>query len=226
MGRRITVDNHPQREKIVKALIANKRSYQAIADTFDIPRSTLSSYVKLRLLPAVAIEQEKTQNREGTAFLDRVEQTMVRVQKMYDACDEWLSDPENPTKYNLDPRAHEYKVIYLEPEVEGESRTRNKCSLQQLLDRIESTDRKVLTVEAKTYDTRKLLLDTAVTLNKQLELLAKIQGLVKDNINIVQNPENLYLNMIQIVNTATINNPEIKERIIGELEKASAAITG
>lgn len=226
MGRRITVDNHPQREKIVKALITNRSSYQDIATRYDVPKSTIAAYMRERLLPAAAKRQEKIQSKDGDQFLERVETTMVRVQKMYDACDEWLSDPENPTKYNLDPRAHEYKVIYLEPEVEGESRQRNKCSLQELLDRVEATDRKVLTVEAKTYDTRKLLLDTAVTLNKQLELLAKIQGLVKDNINIVQNPENLYLNMIQIVNTATINNPEIKERIIGELEKASAAVTG
>ena len=230
MGRRITVDNHPQRDKIVKALIANKRSYQAIADTFDIPRSTLSSYVKLRLLPAVAVEQEKTQQKEGSAFLDRVEQTMVRVQKMYDACDEWLTDPDNPGKYTLTPRAEEVKVIYntLVDDGKGGMKLQKRSdTLASLVDRIESeSDVTVIELQSKATDPRKLILDTAVTLNKQLELLAKIQGLVKDNINIVQNPENLYLNMIQIVNTATINNPEIKERIIGELEKASAAITG
>jgi len=229
MGRRVTVDNHPQREAIVKALIAGKTSYQAIGTRFNIPKSTIATYVRERLRPIVAIQHQKQvvkEQKEGDAFLNRIETAMVRVQKLYDACDKWLLDSDNPNEYNLDPRASEYTVIYLEPETEGQQRKRNKCSLQQLLDRIEASGREKLLVESKTADVRKLLLDTAMVLNKQLELLAKIQGLVKDNLSVTINAESIYTNIVQVISNATKEFPDIRERIIGELEKSTKSITG
>lgn len=229
MGRRVTVDNHPQRDAIVKALVSGKSTYQAIGTRFNIPKSTIATYVRERLQPVVAIQQQKQivkEQKEGDAFLNRIETAMVRVQKLYDACDKWLLDTANPNEYNLDPRASEYTVIYLEPPEEGQQRKRAKCSLQQLLDRIDATNREVLNVESKTADTRKLLLETAIVLNKQLELLAKIQGLVKDNISVTMSTENVYTNIIQVINKMTTSYPEIREEILGELEKASKSITG
>jgi len=226
MGRRVTVESHPQRDAIVKAVISGRKSYQDIAERYAIPKSTLCFYVKERLMPAVAKVKAVEQKKEGDAFLNRIETAMVRVQKLYDACDKWLLDSDNPNEYNLDPRASEYTVIYLEPEVEGQQRKRNKCSLQQLLDRIEASGREKLLVESKTADVRKLLLDTAMVLNKQLELLAKIQGLVKDNLNVTVNAENIYTNIIQVISNATKEFPDIRERIIGELEKSTKSITG
>jgi len=228
MGRRVTVDSHPQREAIVKALITGKTSYQAIGTRFNIPKSTIATYVRDRLQPVVAIQhqkQVKQEQKEGDAFLQRIENTMVRVQKMYDACDEWLTDPNNVQKYTLSPRADEIRVIY--NIFDGERRVKRSDSLSELIDRIERKEgANVVELQSRVSDPRKLLLETALTLNKQLELLAKIQGLVKDNLNVTINAESIYNNIIQVVSEATKDNPTVREAIIGELQKSSKSITG
>jgi len=46
---------------------------------------------------------------------------MRLVKKMLDACNRWLTDPEDSERYTLDPRAWELFVIYERPVKEGES---------------------------------------------------------------------------------------------------------
>jgi hypothetical protein len=230
MGRRASVDTHPQREAIIKALIGGKTSYRIIAERFNIPFSCIHGYMKERLLPVVAKAKEKQDEKEGDAFLRRIETTMVRVQKMYDACDEWLTDPDTPSKYTLSERSDEILVIYteIEPMGDGEPRAvRKKDSLESLLKRIEDgSTRTVMGCDSRRSDPRKLILETALVLNKQLELLAKIQGLVKDNLNVTINAESIYTNIVQVISNATKEFPDIRERIIGELEKSTKSITG
>ena len=230
MGRRVTVESHPQRDAIVKAVISGRKSYQDIAERYAIPKSTLCFYVKERLMPAAAKVKAVEQKKEGDAFLNRIETAMVRVQKLYDACDEWLTDPKNPDKYSLDERADEVVVIYNEAvaSMNGDVKMVRKSDLlQELLDRIETHSTKtVIKLDSKRTDPRKLILDNALVLNKQLELLAKIQGLVKDNLNVTVNAENIYTNIVQVIASATKDYPEIRERIIGELEKSTKSITG
>lgn len=228
MGRRVTVDSHPQREAIVKALVTGKTSYQAIGTRFNIPKSTIATYVRERLQPVVAIQHQKQvvkEQKEGDAFLQRIENTMVRVQKMYDACDEWLTDPDHTDKYTLNPRADEIRVVYTKPE--GERFVRRTESLAELITKIEGTGgNSVIELQSRVTDPRKLILETALTLNKQLELLAKIQGLVKDNISVTMSTENVYTNIIQVISRMTTDQPRLKEDILAELEKASKSIVG
>jgi hypothetical protein len=156
---------------------------------------------------------------DGVALLARIEDTIVYVQKMYDACNEWLQDPDDHSKYNLDPRAYEHDVIYnwvLTNQEGNETRIRKKASLQELLERAMRDDEEIIKVESKISDPRKLILETAQTLNKQLETLAKIAGVVQEvtnvDVNVSVNTQ-LVGNIVQVIQRE-VDDPEVVQRIV------------
>ena len=93
---------------------------------------------------------------------------------LLDACDRWLRDPADPTRYDVGPRAEDVDVVYTE--LVGEERVRRKASLGDLLERIEGSGRNVLYTEAKHADPRELALKAVAPLRPLVELLAKLVG--------------------------------------------------
>ena len=135
MPRKSSIDAHPLRDDIVAAISLGDETAQEIALRYDIGRGSVHRYRERlevaagTVLPAaITLAQERT-IQDGAGLLERIQITMERVQRMYDAFDEYLRDPEDPQKYAIGP------------------------------DRLRES---------------KLLLDTANTLNKQLELMAKL----------------------------------------------------
>lgn len=209
MPRKWEVEFHPQRQRIVKALIKGQ-SLRDIAGRFGISKSALSRYLNKKLLPAVAREQARKELRDVGDFLKAVGEAMDRVQKMYDACDEYLQDPDDPSRYYLGPRAEEVEVAYLRQE-EGQT-FKLKDNLYNLLEKALQENQKLIHVKWKHADPRKLLLDTALTLNKQLELLAKIRGMVQDiQINIQNMP--VWVQLKQLILDATAGHPDVRKSI-------------
>jgi hypothetical protein len=156
---------------------------------------------------------------DGAQLLARIEDTIVYVQKMYDACNDWLQDPEDHSKYNLDPRAYEHQVIYnwVITDADGkDTRIRKKANLQELLERAMREDEEIIKVESKVADPRNLVLQTAQTLNKQLETLAKIAGVVQEVTNVDVNVSvNTVLasNIVQVIQRE-VDDPEVVKRIV------------
>jgi hypothetical protein len=78
-------------------------------------------------------------------------------------------------------------------------------------------DEEIIKVESKISDPRKLILDTAQTLNKQLDSLAKIAGLVQDvtnvDINITQN-NSIVTNVVKVIERETADQPELMQRLV------------
>ena len=64
-----------------------------------------------------------------------LETTLRRVNKLFEACDEWLTDPEDPERYDLGPRAEELLVHYWPTGADGR-RVRAKAPLSELLERL------------------------------------------------------------------------------------------
>lgn len=211
------IDQHPKRNAIIKALI-NQTPYQTVADEYGLSYGSVQRYVsqKLRYTAAMAVKEG---NYDGAALLSRIEETIVYVQRMYEACDEWLRDPEDSTRYNLDARASEIEVTYDEywEDSEGNQRKRRKKSrLQYLLNQADVMAEDIIMVESKHADPRSLILDTARTLNRQLETLAKIAGVVKDvtqiDVNISQHTS-VITNIIAVIERE-VQDREIMERIV------------
>jgi transposase len=180
------VETHPRREEIIRDIVGGEMSNRAVAEKYGISHGAVNRYKNGRLLPKAAEAARARDGAEGAAVLARVEKVMERVQKLYDACDEYLKDPEDPGKYTLFPRAWELEVVYRETVPVGD-KTRTvvrKALLQALLERVSGKlDIDPVTVNYRGTDPRKLLIEAARGMKEQLELLAKIQGAVKDTVN-------------------------------------------
>lgn len=79
-----------------------------------------------------------------------------RARKLSDACDRWLTDPDNPGAYNLGPRSSEVKVVYEEDGPDGKPVRRTEW-LDVLLRQLEGGGRHVLRGEWKIADPRTLI---------------------------------------------------------------------
>jgi hypothetical protein len=132
----------------------------------------MCGYLKDKLAASAAKVLAKEGDKNGKGLLDRVEAIMTRMQKLYDACDEYLQDPENGEKYYLGPRAHELRVVYEEPS--GKKTVRKKATLDHLIKTLKAKGKTPLEVSSRYADPRKLIIDTASVLSKQLELIGKI----------------------------------------------------
>lgn len=160
--------------------------------------------------------KEARELRDGAQLLKEIERIMERVNKMYDACDAYLTDPEDSSRYYLGPRSNEVRVVYLEYDEDGKP-IRRVSRLQTLLDNLAG----VVEVHYKHADPRVLLLKTALTLKQQLELLARIQGQIKDitvNINTIKQ----WVEIKAVILDATKGSPDVRNRIVDGLK----AITG
>jgi hypothetical protein len=150
-------------------------------------------------LPALlAKAYEAEQSADAMRLKVELDRCFERVNLLFDACDRWLRDPTDPSRYDIGPRAEEMMVTYTEVPANEESKPRQrKASLAELLQRIdqapveEKPGRTVTTVETKHADPRELVLKTAARLQPQIELLAKLIGELDERpqVNILVSPE-------------------------------------
>jgi hypothetical protein len=209
-----TVDQHPKREAIIKALIGGRQSLSQVGRRYGIAKQTLSDYMRARLLPKVAAQMAATDVRDAQSVLAKVQETMQFIDRLVASCDEWLRDPENPERYSLDPRDWEIKVIY--NRVIGEDKKGNpitaksKALLSALL---KQTGEDVLYVEHRVTDPRDLLRTAALAAASLTEQIAKVLGLIKEvRISIVNIKE--WTMIKALVLDATKDAPDARKRII------------
>jgi len=153
-----------------------------------------------RLARATALVGEVEQRTErGLNVMAELESTLRGVNKLFAACDDWLTDPEDPERYDLGPRAEELLVHYWQTGEDGE-RVRAKAPLSELLEQVaqlscavqpEGTAARAneagtgrIAVEgvelggagARFADPRELILKAAKRLEAELQLVARLLG--------------------------------------------------
>ena len=192
MPQTCTICTHSRREAIDLLIVAGEESNRRIATQFQVSEAALRRHAGAHLpdmLIAQAAEEEEERRRNLIAEVDKV---AARMAKMYDACDRWLSDPDNPGEYDLCPRSDEVNVVYTEPGPDGK-RAFRKAKLSELLARIERADggRVIISGEVKTADIRDLVLKTQARLLAGIELIGKLKGQIdtRPQINILALPQ-------------------------------------
>lgn len=115
VARLCTVCQHPERQAIDKALISATTPYRHIAARWQITTQALQRHKADHLLATIweAWQRERADN--GAELADELRGWMDRLTKLLNACDEWLTDPDDPTRYDLNPRSHEVWVHYEAP---------------------------------------------------------------------------------------------------------------
>ena len=217
-GRQWTVEQAEDRDAIISALIDGKKSLRNIARQYDIDPACLSRYLSERLGEKAAMVRAEQGKAEGQAILDRLETVRARMEKLYDACDEYLQDPADPNRYELGPRAWEMDIVYRTVEDDTGRMITRKESLQALLDKLDNQGYQPWEVRMKQADPRRLIIDTHNALCKELELMAKIEGAIKDTVvNVTFNQ--YWAKFKQVIFRATEGAPEVRARIVAEMEE-------
>jgi len=114
MVRTCTICQHPDHQAIDKALV-NKLPYRHIAARHAVTTGSLQRHAAEHLLATIVDAWQAERHRNGLELADELRAWMDTLTKLLRACDEWLTDPDDPTRYDLAPRAHEIMVVYESP---------------------------------------------------------------------------------------------------------------
>ena len=191
-GRPSTVENHPNRAEILKAVLTPGANYSAIQRKFGISQEALTNFRRKHVSEATqqALDEAAQAREEAPVMardvLAKMDLLLDRGYRMLAAADEWLADPNAPGRYNLNPRTHEVDIV-VERQV-GERVVRSTEKLGKLLADVEQgLGITVVRAETKVADPRKLLLEAVSTLKPVVELLGKATGQIKPegtNVNV------------------------------------------
>lgn len=223
-----SLDEHPQKEQIVKDLIAQK-SYGEIKKKYGLDSvRVLKTFVANRILYPTAQASKDQQESSREIIMGKLDSIQGYLVKLIDACDEWLQDPDRPGKYFMGDRATELSVIYTE-EVEigaGKTKTvRRRKNLQSMLDDISGSykysDTIVEYVQTSRTDTRKIMLESLRVAQQQVELIAKITGEMKEITMAVDVYGVVLPHVISVINRATDGSPAIQRKIYEGLAEIS-----
>jgi hypothetical protein len=207
MPRRCSVCDHPDRERINSALVAGDK-LRNIAQRFATSEFALCRHkrdhlpdtltkaqgVKEAAQAAALVEQRRDQEAQEVSHADdlmvELQRCMRRVNLLFDACHEWLQDPDDPERYTLEPRDNEVNVVVRTTDAEGKPRTVRR-KLRELLAEVETGRYTVERAEYKHADPRELVLKTAERLQGHLQLLAMLIGKLQSapTINVLMAPE-------------------------------------
>lgn len=181
MGRVCTVCQHPERKALDAALVAVESPYRDIARRYGLSKDALLRHKADHLLPEIVAAWQAERHGNGLELADELRGWMTTISKLMRACDDWLTDPDDPERFTLAPHTTEI-VIHTEEAQGSDSRPlRRKLRLSAALARVDgAADVGAITlVEAKTADPRKLILDTAKALEGQLRLLGELLGKIQ-----------------------------------------------
>lgn len=151
--------------------LLNGDSISGISKLYGMSRDVIRRH-KNECLGELLQEVVKEKQLAGDSLIKQVEADIDMVHKLVRACDEWLTDPDDPSKYFLGPRGEEIEITYQEKDT-GTDRllpTMRKASLQEMIDTVEKNGHFVVrNITTKHADPRELL----------LKAIAKLEGIVK-----------------------------------------------
>lgn len=105
---------------------------------------------------------------------------LTRLNLLMDACDGWLRDASDPTRYDIGARSEEIMVTYFEmPDEEGRSK-KAKAPLNQLLLRVERGGLETSKAESRTVDPRSLILSTLAESRQIMSLAVDLAKMLVD----------------------------------------------
>ena len=220
-GKAKKINQHPQRLLIERDILRGL-SYREIAeaystDDYKLSRETVRRYSEAKLPQLISKAELSTV--EG--IIDRITTLLTTIEELYSSICNYLEDPDNKGHICFNPQDEELKITYTEHN-EGDKPIRKVATLRELLNRVEAKGYIVQSVLFKGTDPRTLLLKTTETLNRQLELLCKAKGFMKDTFPSEPTDEDDSMTQEEFINLIreTIGQyPEALEALSAKLEE-------
>jgi len=222
MPQRCTICTHPERTAIDRALVAGEQSNRRIASQFSVTEGAVRRH-KAEHVPRALVEAaQEQQHSDAVDVMHELGRALRRVNLVFDACDSWLRDPDDPTRYDIGPRASDITVVYSEPGTTGKPIQR-KALLSALLARVEDESYQIERWHFKHADPRELILKTHAQLTSSLELLAKLEGKLQQEgtINITVSPQ--WLAIRAVIVQAVASYPEARAAVAAALSEVDHA---
>lgn len=226
-GRRCMTCDHRKRSEIdgrLGRIPETHESITKIAEEFGFRPNTLRGHYMKHLPGALRVvaarHAELVKETNGLDVMASLGRCADKAERMLAAADAWLRDPNDPEKYNLNPRTHEVEIVY--EERVDKLTVRKTARLSDLMRAVEEgLGVTVVKGEARTADPRKLLLDAVASLKPVVELIGKQTGQIKADpkIEIHLHPEVVSLRQ-RLVAWVVERHPDEAEEIAGLLEGA------
>jgi hypothetical protein len=219
------VCTHRNRKEIDQALVERRPVMEIIrqyAPDGEISKWSMRRH-RLGHLPATMVKAKEAEDvTEASSLLRELERCIARVNKLYDACDRYLTDPDNSEQYDVGPRAEDIEVTYDEF-VDGR-RLRRKARLSTLLEEIQTGERIIERTDNRAADPRELILKTSRQLHDHITLLGEIRGELKrqQTVNILVTPQ--FQTIVATIDDLLQPYPELRVRFserLGALEAGS-----
>lgn len=218
MARPCIICTHDKRQEIDAALVKGT-GIDTVSKRFGITKSCVYRHLKTHLHKQVAkatVKREAKNVLTAEYLQQQLAKNLEYTNKLHDACDAWLTDPANKEKYTLEPRSSELDVVYLDENTEGQM-VRVKAPLSEL---IEKTGKTVVSWESKRADPRDLILKAHARLDKSMELIGRLIGLLQEQATV-----NLTVNLTEIT-AAFIESAAGYPEIIAKAKARLAELKG
>jgi hypothetical protein len=221
-----TVCAHTARQEIDKAIVA-QQGYRRIASQYGLVETSVRRHAADHLLPELLAAWQAERAQNGQDLADELRRWMGFITKLLEACDRWLTDPDDTTRYDLGPRAHEIMVHYEATERGPGGRpmvVRRKARLSDLLPRVTASHEgiDITLIEHKAADPRKLIIDATARLDGHLRLLAELVGKLQTQgaVSIVLAPE--WLTLRGAILAALAPFPEARYALAATIDRGVA----
>ncbi len=159
----------------INQMILRGDSIAKINKLYGISRTTITKHKReciAEVLQTALDERGEEKQLVGDTLIKQVEADIGMIHKLINACDEYLTDPEDPNKYFVGPRSNEIEIVYQgkDPQTGRLEKLTHKASLQEMIDVVENSDNFIVrNINIKQADPRELLLKS----------IAKLEGIVK-----------------------------------------------
>ena len=173
-GPRCSVCDHPQRSEIDKSLAVDKSSIRDIALQYGVGHMAVQRHKQSGHVSQALVTYER--DRKSGSLITTAEifhRNVERLSLAQDAVHRWLTDPDQPDRYDIGPRAGEVTVTYDDWQDLSEQGkpTKKKATLGVLLKEAERVHGITVTgFEFKHADPRKLLTDYSSELRGEVKL--------------------------------------------------------
>jgi len=179
MPRVCKICTHEKKVEIDKAIASANGTFRGIARKFETSDDSLLRHVKNCIPKALNSLIEEQQRQRGLVVENEVQRVFRRLNKLIDACDAWLTDPDDPESYTLEVRSNELQVIYLDYNDLGETGKpkRKRAPLSELVKQLAEGNQEAVSIHTKHADPRDLIVKAAGEIKGQLELYGRLLGL-------------------------------------------------
>jgi len=225
VGRPSTIEHHPQKQLIDEAICSGEKQ-KIIAARFGITPAAITRYIQNAFARDKVRADQERQVSSGTFILANMMKMLDTLEKMREALVEQLQDPDDPSKFNLSPRADEIEVTYDTIRTIDDKVMRQKDTLQNLLEQVRAgTPHEIVSINIKTMDLRKLLLDTVDGVAKQMQLWLNTE-LAASSVRTDEAIRTILNEFIPLLLEEAENRPELKKHVARVLRSLKTRLLG